>query len=428
MRAGGRTAVLLELPVPYIDDDGLQPPGGLVSIASYAAERGFPVSICDLSGLPADQSCARIPAADVYGFSLYSVTYGLALQLVTNLRRLAPEAVLVAGGPHATALPEEVARHFDFVICGEGEQAFTDLLAALSDGHTPRPIIRAEPIAELDQLPFPDFERFCDMKRYTRRVAGQPALCLDSSRGCSFRCRFCNSRVIERGRWRARSPESVAKEVAAHCRRGWTAFRFNDDSFTANGERALAICSLLEPLGIKFRIFARAEDLCNRGICRRLAEAGCVHVSVGIESLSPVMLGRMAKATSAQRIHEGVAAAHQSGLGVRGYFLVGFPGETNDTVAESIAGLDGLELDEATVYPCIPYPGTDLFTRPDHYGITWIDPDFSHFIQVGKNRSAGFVMRTTTFGPEQVQQWRAQFMRALQERETGWCAEKGVAQ
>lgn len=427
MLDGGQSVVLLELPVPHIDDDGLQPQGGLVSIATYAAKRGFSVSICDLSGVSTDRLFDSVPPADVYGFSLYSVTYDLALRLLGDLRRATPFAFFVAGGPHATALPDEVSAHFDSVICGEGERAFADLLGTLRNCGTPDKIVRAEPVTNLDELPFPNFERFCDLKRYTRRVAGEPAICLDSSRGCGFRCRFCNSRVMERGRWRPRSPESVGAEVAGHVRSGWRAFRFNDDSFAADGERVLAICHILEPMGIKFRIFARAEDLCHRGLCKRLAEAGCLHVSVGVETLSPFMLGRMGKATSVQRIRDGIAAAHDSGMGVRGYFIVGFPGETDSTVAESVRGLEGLKLDEATVYPCIPYPGTDLFARPEQYGITWIDPDFSHFIQVGRNRSAGFVMRTTAFGPDEVCEWRAQFMRVLADLETGWCSERGVA-
>jgi radical SAM superfamily enzyme YgiQ (UPF0313 family) len=234
--------------------------------------------------------------------------------------------------------------------------------------------------------------------------------------------------VQERGRWRSRSSESVAREVAGHVERGWTAFRFNDDSFAADPQRVAAICRLLRPLGIRFRIFARAEDLTSPRICELLAEAGCVHVSFGVESLSPAMLGRMGKATSVARIRAGIDAAHASGMRVRGYFVIGFPGETNDTVAESIGGLDGLHLDEAMVYPCIPYPGTDLFARPDYYGITWMDPDFSHYVQVGRSRSAGFVMHTRTFGPDEVREWRALFISAIESLGIGWYGERGVAQ
>ena len=416
------TAVLINLPSPDIEDDRRQPPGGLVSIATYVHRNGFPVAVCDLAGMAGKDLVRLVPAADVYGFSTYSTSYKIAQEIVKRLRKRSPSAVCVAGGPHASALPEEVARDFDCAVCGEGEEAFLGILRRVQQGeadHIPQ-IIRACPIEDLDALPLPDFERFSDMAGYTRRLNGSPVMSLDSSRGCNHRCRFCNSRVVERGHWRGRSPENVAGEVESHVKRGWEAFRFNDDNFCDDVGRALAICDLLRPMHIRFRIFARAESLSSVELCRRLAAAGCVHVAVGIESLSPLVLARMGKATQVDRIKSGLATARAAGLLTRGFFIVGFPGETDATVAESIAALRGIALDEAVAYPCIPYPGTDLFALPDRYGITWIDPDFSHYIQVGRGKSAGFVMKTETFGPAEVRRWRQQYMQALEELGIAW--------
>jgi hypothetical protein len=132
------------------------------------------------------------------------------------------------------------------------------------------------------------------------------------------------------------------------------------------------------------------------------------------------MLGKMGKATLVERIRKGIMTAHEAGLMLRGFFIVGFPGETDSTVRESIARLPELPLDEAIVYPCIPYPGTELFKNPGSYGITWLDQDFSHYVQVGRGRSAGFVMRTETFGPEEVRHWRDQYMQAFEMLDIGW--------
>ena len=422
--------VLVNMPVNEIEDDKRQPPGGLVSLATYATSQGYNIALHDLSGLhlPIENLCAQLPEADVYGFSTYTVTYQDTLALAAELRRRQPQAIFIAGGPHASALPAEVALDFEYVVCGEGEYVLVDILRRIERGQRGKAheILCAEPIQDLDALPFPDFYKFGVAGGYTRRLNGNPVISLDSSRGCNFRCRFCNSRVNERGRWRARSAESVFAEVHRHCAKGWKSVRFNDDNFLADRQRAMRICDLLRPLDLEFRIFGRAQSL-DPELCASLAGAGCRHIGVGVESLSPYMLARMGKATRVSRICDGIHAARQAGITVRGFFICGFPGETDQTVAESLGMLGNLELDEAVVYPAIPYPGTDLFDQPERYDITWIDPDYSKFVQVGIQRSAGFVMRTNTFGPDEVRGWHAQYMQAFQALGIAWSAETEFA-
>jgi anaerobic magnesium-protoporphyrin IX monomethyl ester cyclase len=421
---------LVNMPVPEIEDDRRQPPGGLVCLGTYAALFHYDVTLHDLSGsrLKVEDMCSLLPEADVFGFSTYTVTYQNTVALVKELRRRQPEALFVAGGAHASALPNEAARDFDTVICGEGEHVFVDLLRRIEQGQGKRDheILCAEPIQDLDALPFPDFYKFGVASGYTRRLNGQPVISLDSSRGCEYRCRFCNSRVSERGKWRMRSAQSVYDEVTWHCGHGWKSFRFNDDNFLADRERTLRISELLEPLRIEFRIFGRAQSL-DTEICQSLAQAGCRHISVGIESLSDPMLRRMGKGTRVSQIRAGVRAAREAGIKVRGFFICGFPGESERTVDESLEHLADLGLDEAVVYPCIPYPGTDLFLHPQRYGITWIDPDTSKYVQVGVNRSAGFVLRTETFGPDEVRGWHARYIKAFQSLGIAWSSETEFA-
>lgn len=414
--------LLINLPIPFVEDDERQPPGGLVSIATFARDKGYDINICDLSGNAEDHLLPLIDEADIYGIGTYSATYTLAVSLAKELKQKYPNAYFVAGGPHASALPEQVAKDFDTAMTGEGEYAWCDLIETIQNGKTPASIIHAAVIEDLDQLPFPDYEYFCDMEKYTRQIDGIPVLCLDSSRGCNFRCRFCNSTVSKRGHWRARSAENVVEEVTMHYNNGWRAFRFNDDNFLADPRRAVKICDMLEPLHIKWRIFARAESL-NPEICKKLIDAGCTHVSVGIESLSSDMLERMGKSTSIEKIKVGLTHARNAGIKTRGFFIVGFPGETDQTVEETVSEIEDLNLDEATVYPCLAYPGTDLFYRPEHYGITWIESDFSKFIQVGKEKTTGYVIETDQFGPVEIQRWRNSVMNALRKKGILWCDE-----
>ena len=420
-------AVLINPPVPQLNDDKMQPPGGLISIATFCQLHGYDVRVVDLAGKGNEIDMTRfIPESDVYGISLYTVTYNSSVELVAALRKRNPSSFFVAGGPHASALPNHVIGDFDCVVCGEGEYAFLSVLDSL-EGGTPCKIpiiIRAAPIEDLNKLPFPDFYRHSDMKCYNRQILGMPAISLDSSRGCDNQCRFCNSRVVERGRWRTRSPESITNEIQWHMANGYQAFRFNDDNFLNDPQRTLQLCKLLVPLGIKYRIFARAESLTEQ-ICDALSISGCVHIGVGVESMSDTMLTLMGKATRAADMQRGIRAAHRAGIKTRGFFICGFPGETDKTVRESINGISTLCLDEAIIYPCIPYPGTDLFTSPEKFGITWIDPDFSKYLQIGSNRRSGFVMETDKFKREDVANWRDLYMEAFRQQNIDWSDEGG---
>ncbi len=418
-------SILINLPVPFLDDDERQPPGGLVSIATYAESKGYDVEVCDLSHVAENELLDFIGEAHIYGMGAYTANYSLALKLLAGLKTRYPDALCVAGGPHATALPREVSGDFDVVVAGEGEEAFLSVIQLVEKGLRPEKIIFAKPIKNLDALPFPDYDHFCNMKRYTRRINDEPALCLDSSRGCNFTCRFCNSIVSKRGRWRGKSPQKIFEEVKFHYDRGWRAFRFNDDNFLADVKRSYKICELLKPLKIQWRIFARAESL-DSPLCETLYDAGCRHVSVGVESLSPAMLSRMGKATSVKKIKQGLANTYQAGILTRGFFIVGFPDETNASIQETIDNLDDIKLNEATVYPCLAYPGTDIYHRPAHYGITWIDSDYSKYIQVGKNRSTGYTIKTKTFGPDEVFQWRRRVIDALNGKCITWSDESSV--
>ena len=414
-------AALINLPVSDLENDSIQPPIGLVSIATSCSGNGFDIEVCDLSGVREERLDCCIPESDVYGFSTYSVTYEIARKLSQELRRLNPNALFVAGGPHASALPEQVKKDFDCVVIGEGEKAFSRILTLFAEGkrNSIPPVIKAEPIDDLDELPFPDFYRFCDLKKYSRSIGGIPAMTIDTSRGCNFRCKFCNSTVMSRGKWRARSSNSVFREILWHYSKGWRAFRFNDDNFLADPDRAIDICEMIAPLNIKFRLFARAESL-SLSLCKRLKEAGCEHISVGVESLSEIMLSRMGKRSCVKKIKDGLKSAREAGISTRGFFICGFPGETEETLNESLESLNDVALSEAIVYPCIPYPGTPLFRHRNKYGITWINENYSEYLQVGIGRKTGYVMNTKDFGPKKVEEWRNRYIHKFEELGIGW--------
>ncbi len=108
---------LIFCPASMLEDDSRQPPNGLVSLATVTRKLGFNVRVCDLSGMPAEALCSAVGEADVAGFATYTATYSVTLRLKRELKDRNPHLLTIAGGPHASALPEEVAKDFD-VVCG----------------------------------------------------------------------------------------------------------------------------------------------------------------------------------------------------------------------------------------------------------------------------------------------------------------------
>jgi anaerobic magnesium-protoporphyrin IX monomethyl ester cyclase len=406
--------ILIQTPCYELEDDRLEPPLGLLYLATWLNRHNCRAEVVDLSSTPPGQWVDIIPIADIYGFSTYTTTYHRTLNVRETVRRINPKAQTVAGGPHASALPEAVARDFDFVVVGEGEQAMLRLVQTTGRGEHPPRILRESPIADLDTLPFPDYS-LVDVASYHRVVEDRPSLSILSSRGCPYRCAFCNSIVMGGHRCvRFRSAANVVEEI--HTLRatwGITSFRFQDDIFTLNLPRLREMMALLSSEEITFRCFGRV-DRCSREVTDLLYKGGCRHIAYGVESGSQVILERMQKDQTVDDIRKGIANAKTSGLTVRVYLMVGFPGETWETVRDTVDLMLQCEPDEFSVYPLIPYPGTPLFRQPESFGITAINSDFSRYFQVRRERGTGYVFRTHDLDEETIAHMRTYVIESLE--------------
>ena len=409
------TTVFIHTPCPELQDDRLEPPLGLLYLATRLNARGHPATIVDLSAgaSPEDDLEKAVPRADIFGFSTYTATYRRTVDIMRRLRQIYPEANMVAGGPHASALPHQTAADFDWVIVGEGERAMEQLVTARARGDTFPAVQRAVPVNDLDSLPFPDYN-LVELGTYSRVVDGHRALSVLTSRGCPYKCVFCNSVVIGRASpLRFRSAENVRDELfALRDRWGVTHFRFQDDTFTLNPARLRRLAELLRGSDLTYRCFGRL-DRCTPEITDLLYESGARHIAFGVESGSDRILQRMRKGQTVADIRRGIRSAKASGLRVRVYIIVGFPGETADTLQDTVDLMHECQPDEFTVYPLIPYPGTSLYEDPAAFGITYIDPDFSKFFQAARARSSGFVFRTADLDQNRIRKMRNHVIESL---------------
>lgn len=387
--------VLVDTPCPELWDDRLEVNLGLLYLATYLKHNGNEVKLVDLRSMPEASWKTMIPSdGDIYGFSTYTPTYHITVKIAKIVSEVNENAILVAGGAHATALPIEVIKDFDYVIKGEGEKAMLKLVDSMNASRCIPRIIDGMPIQNLDEIPFPDYS-LCDIDSYHRTIRGKRCLSVLFSRGCPYACAFCNSIVMGAGKiLRFRSPENFVKEIEClNELHGIQAFRFQDDLFPYNLSRVKKIAELLRHLDITYRCFGRVGS-CTREMAEALVEGGCVHISFGVESGSQRMLDLMNKRQTVQEIRNGINNAKRAGIVVRVYLIVGFPGESWESVKQTVDLMLECNPEEFIIYNLIPYPGTDVFNNPEKYGITFIDRDYSKYLQTAGNHESGYTFKT----------------------------------
>lgn len=373
---------LVRSPTPKLLDDRIEAPLGLLYLATYVKAQGFSVEIVDLAG----DSKEVTPLANFYGFTTYTANYHETLKVKRECLKVNPIAKTIAGGSHATALPDDVSWDFDYVVRWEGEVAICDILT--DNANT---ITRGYPIMDLDSIPFPDYS-LLDLDTYHREMEGKRAICIQGSRGCPYACNFCNSLVMgAKNCIRLRSPENVMEEINSHP--DIEAFRFQDDLFGLNSKWLKEFTELFTGRGI-YRAFMRGDTLSRPGIAEMVYSGGGRHISIGFESGSEYIVKAMNKGETVAQIEEGAKRAKDAGLILRGFFVTGYPGETWETIEETIGLLERVRPHEVSIYPLLIYPGTDLQRNPDKYGITWIDPDYSHYYQVCGDRESYITYET----------------------------------
>ena len=288
-------------------------------------------------------------------------------------------------GPHASAVTEETLRisegAVDFVARGEYDYTVRDLVRCIREGRndfeniqgisflkngqyisTPdRPLID-----NLDELPYPAYH-FIDLNDYFDGGKQFPFLTIEGGRGCPFKCTFCLWPQVMHGRkFRLRSPKNIVDElehwlkIYPDLRKG--EFFFEDDTFTANRKRAHEICDEILARGIKitWSINARA-DIIDRELFSKMGKAGCRTIWLGVESSDPEILARCHKGTKPEQVTEFIRLAHEAKLTVHGCFVLGLPGETEESINKTIdfalsCGLDTLQFSGA-----VPFPGTEYF-------------------------------------------------------------------
>jgi hopanoid biosynthesis associated radical SAM protein HpnJ len=280
-------------------------------------------------------------------------------------------------GPHVSVLPEKSLRDcpsIDFIARKEFDYAVVDFakgkpledilgISYLKDGkvvHNPD----APQIQDLDALPHVTdvYKRDLDVTRYNVPFLLNPFISFYTSRGCPAMCTFCLWPQTTSGhRWRLRSADDVANEVRYTLENfpQVKEFFFDDDTFNIQKARTIELCAKLKPLGLTWSCTSRVTT--DYETLKAMKEAGCRLLIVGYESGDQQILKNIKKGATVERARQFTKDCHKLGLVIHGDFIMGLPGETHETINNTIAFAKELDVETIQVSVAHAYPGTELY-------------------------------------------------------------------
>ena len=395
------------------DNAGDRLPYGLLCLSSFLKSKGFKTKVWDLNHQNINdmlyQANSKQDKTKYFCIGIATPVYDEALKIAKKIRTNYEEVVIIAGGNHVTDFPDQTETHliFDHVIVGDGENA----LLRIVQGEKCDKILYSPPVKNLDFLPMPDYKGV-DMKKYSLQIDGKPGSLLITSRGCKHNCCYCGSAVsLNKAKmklYRERSPESVVEEMEVlYYKYGRKGFYFADDVFTANKKRVMKLCELINKefgCDITWRATTRA-DLLDEELIVTMKKAGCNIISLGLESGNDDVLKKINKGMTVQQNKKVVETCHKHGVKVKGFFIIGLPGDDEQTVRQTINFAKSLQLEYVDFYPLTPYPNTQIWNNPEKYGIEIIKPDsnnWSNYLQVGKGGEVFINIKHPNFSAERI--------------------------
>lgn len=372
---------------------------------------------------------------DVIGISCpFTIAWGNVAAISRIAKDIDPEIKVIVGGAHPSALPQaSLTDTIDFVVVGEGEQTFIELLNFFEQGSNTSSLQRIkgiafkrnetsfltpprEPIKNLDELPFPARDLF-PLEKYTKAGKAKKAhgsvkrdkyTSLITSRGCPGRCIFCSVHCVWGHTWRARSPENVVAEIEQVVNRyGTSEIHFEDDNLTLNNERAKKICNLIIEKKLNISWMAPNGVAINRldkELLTKMRKSGCYQLCFGLESGNESVRNKIVKKSIKYgQAKEVVKICKNLGIWTHGFFVIGLPGENLKTMNDSLEFAKKLDLDNADFFIASPYPGTELYDIAQAEGYLSSEGDFS------KYRISIPIINTGEFSSEDLIKLRQQF-------------------
>jgi radical SAM superfamily enzyme YgiQ (UPF0313 family) len=362
-------------------------PLGIMCLAAVVREAGHEVSLVDAKaeGLNLTETIDRVMrlSPDVVGISGFSNEWQSFEQMGTMVKATRPEVLLIGGGPYATSCPGEILERspFDYLVIGEGEATLIELLEAIEQGQNAEEVhgiafrkngqIKYTPsrsyIGDLDAIPLPAYD-LLDMGLYSKSITASPIgrrrnMTIMTTRGCPYRCIYCHNLFGKE--FRVKSVDKVLEELVLLVERyGIRNFEICDDIFNLDRDRLMEICSRIikERLDIRLSFPSGLRgDRMDKEMIAALYKAGTVMIAYAVESASPRIQQLIKKNLKLDRICETIDETVRQGIFTHGFFMLGFPTETEDEMNMTIKFALRTKFHTASFFIVTPLQGIELW-------------------------------------------------------------------
>ncbi len=389
-----------------INQGTIEPPLGLAYLAAAIRAGGWEVDLIDANALRVGSSplVEHLTAIrpDLVGISTNIVTHYAGTVLARGLRQAGYRGRVVLGGPMPSALPEYCldSTGADAAVIGEGEETLLEIAANLADGRA-EPFrgvrgcfwrdpggspVREEPrplIADLDSLPLPAWDLLPPFGYYKSRARRRPIGAVICSRGCPYRCTYCNKSVFG-SRYRHYSVERIIREVELLVGEfGIRQLDILDDNLTLNLDWAKELFRRLAHYGLAINLQNGIRaDLCDEELLDLMKAAGVFKISMGVESGSPEVQARIKKDLELERVIRISRWARKRGIVVYGNFISGLPHDSAESMDQTIDFALRMDPDLVNFMYLVPLPGTEIWDEIEKNGkfhFRLDDPDVAGF-------------------------------------------------
>ncbi|HYG00786.1 MAG TPA: radical SAM protein [Chryseosolibacter sp.] len=361
-------------------------PLGILYISAYLQENGFENEVFDTTFSQRKTLYEHLENTqpDVVGLYVNLMTKVNIVQIVAFIKEKLPNAIVILGGPDVRFNADSYLKHrADFIVMGEGEVTMLELVrkcrVRATDFHDVSGIafklngevkvtVEREKLKDIDQLPFPARNRidFDPYLKAWRAAHGKNAMSISTMRGCPYTCKWC-SRAVYGLSYRRRSPEKVATEIRyIQEKYNPDTLWFVDDVFTISHKWLKTFRDILSAnnIVISYECISRADRM-NEEVIQLLKETGCIRVWIGAESGSQKVIDLMERRVNVEQVRDMIKLTKAHGIEAGTFIMLGYPGETEEDIFETINHLKNSDPDHFTITVAYPIKGTELYEETE---------------------------------------------------------------
>lgn len=396
---------LIDIPITSEVDNGyaklhkeiIFPSLGLYYLKEFAASKikEIDVSVYNLVKYRFEEAVNLIinENPDVIGLTCYTDRRALTFDFIKAVKSVNPNIVSVLGGPHATVMPVQILENYpfiDFIVLGEGEITFAELLQKINDDKKDFDNIKGlafkknqiiitgkrPAVLNLDDFPYPKFSKFpSDLIKFNhydgryffknRKISDLKTMSIITSRGCPFKCSYCSTSAFWGNKVRYRTADNVVEEIEYLNKIHNVEFiNIIDDAFTIDKQRVFDICSGLieKKIDVCWICETNVKTIDDEMLCQ-MKKAGCFAINYGVESGSPVILKNIKKNITENEIVNAVRSAEKNGIIPDIFLMVGNPGENNKTISETLEVLKKARPSSGGWGILTIFPGTEIYAN-----------------------------------------------------------------